>query len=138
MSMAKSKKEALNKEDPDFEIKFLEGVLKVSPNFTEALVNLGDLYTKQGFYEKGLSVDLKLAMLKPEDPIVLYNLACSYSLIQDVEKSLKVMKAAVQKGYSDLGYLEQDADLINLRQFSAFKSFLAEIKTKTKTSLLKE
>ena len=136
--MAKNKKEAPSREDPDFEIQFLEGVLKASPNFVEALVNLGDLYTKQGFYEKGLSVDLKLAMLKPEDPIVLYNLACSYSLIHDLEKSLKVLKAAIKQGYCDFDHLEQDADLINLRQFPAFKSFLVEIKAKAKAPSLKE
>ena len=136
--MAKSKKEIFPKDDPDFEIRFFEGVLAKSPNFIEALVNLGDLYTKKGFYEKGLSVDLKLATMKPEDPFVLYNLACSYSLINDLEKSLKVMKAAVKQGYSDFDHLEQDGDLLNLRQFPAFKSFFADIKTKGKAPSLKK
>lgn len=132
--MAKSKKEIVSKDDPEFEICFLEGVLKRSPNFFEALVSLGDLYTKQKLYEKGLSVDLKLAMLKPEDPVVLYNLACSYSLINDLEKSLRVLKAAVQKGYSDFDYLMEDVDLLNLRQFQGFKDFFAEARTKAPSS----
>lgn len=132
--MAKSKKEIVPKDDPEFEIRFLEGVLKRSPKFFEALVSLGDLYTKQKLYEKGLSVDLKLAMLKPEDPVVLYNLACSYSLINDLEKSLRVLKVAVQKGYSDLDYLMEDADLLNLRQFQGFKDFFAETRAKTPSS----
>lgn len=130
--MSKSKKERMPKDDPDFEIRFFEGVLKKSPNFAEALINLGELYTKRGFYEKGLAVDLRLTMLKPDDPVVLYNLACSYSLIKDLDRAFRVMKAAVQKGYSDFEYLEQDADLVNLRQMPAFKDFFVEAKGKNK------
>ncbi len=130
--MSKSKKESTLKDDSDFEIRFLEGVLKTSPNFAEALINLGELYTQKGFYEKGLAVDLRLTMLRPDDPVVLYNLACSYSLIKDLDRAFRVMKAAVQKGYSDFDYLEQDTDLVNLRQLPAFKDFFAEARGKKK------
>lgn len=128
--MARNKKRDDSSEDLDFEIQFLEGVIKTSPDFIEALINLGDLYTKKGFFEKGLNVDQKLFKLRPEDPIVLYNLACSYSLVNDVEKSFEAIKAAIKKGYSDIDYLEQDSDLANLKNFPLFEDFLAKMKTK--------
>ena len=40
-----------NKEDLDFEIKFCEGLIAKKPDFVEALVLLGDLYTKKGMYK---------------------------------------------------------------------------------------
>ncbi|MCX5680991.1 MAG: hypothetical protein NT079_01700 [Candidatus Omnitrophica bacterium] len=136
--MGRNKKSDQVKEGVEFEIQFLEGVLRTSPNFIEALINLGDLYTKNGSYEKGLLVDLKLAALRPDDSMILYNLACSYSLVHDLEKSFEVMKSAIHKGYLDFDYLEKDDDLINLRQFPAFNSFFADTKTKTKAPSLKK
>jgi tetratricopeptide (TPR) repeat protein len=115
-------------EDLDFEIQFLEGVLRNSPHFIEALINLGELYTKRGLYLKGLEVDLKLSQLRPDDSTVFYNLACSYSLVDDLEKAFASIKAAIEKGYGDFQHLEQDDDLSKLRQFPPFEDFFAQLK----------
>ena len=114
-------------DDIDFEIRFIEGVLKENPNFVEGLTILGDLYTKKGLYEKGLEVDEKLARLCPDDSLVHYNLACSYSLVQNIEKSLETIKRAVALGYSDFDYLKADHDLVNLRQDSRFQEFFLKL-----------
>ena len=45
-------------ENLDFEISFYEKLIKENSNFTDALVALGDAYTKKGLYEKGLDVDI--------------------------------------------------------------------------------
>ena len=108
--MAKARSES----DPQFEIPFYENILKDSPNFVEALMAVGDLYTKEGFYQKGLGVDEKLARLRPEDPVIQYNLACSHSLMNDVPKARKAMSSAFALGYDDLVHLEKDPDLLNL------------------------
>ena len=66
--------------DLDFEISFLEGVLKHRPNYIDALAPLAEAYTRRGFFEKGLEIDKRLAFLCQDDPVVHYNLACSYVL----------------------------------------------------------
>ena len=53
-----------NSEDLDFEIQFYQNVLKRKPDFIQALMVLGDLYTKKSLCKEGLAVDLKLAQLK--------------------------------------------------------------------------
>ena len=118
----------LSSEDADFEIKLLRGILKRAPNFFEALVLLGDLYTKVGRYEEGLAVDLRLQRLRSEDPFVLYNLACSYSLLNQIQKSLVVIQQAILCGYDDFKHLEKDPDLANLRQDSRFKAYYESLK----------
>ncbi len=125
------KKETNKQDDLDFEIRFIESVLQKNPLFLEALIALGDLYTKRGFHEKGLEIDQKLLRLKPQDPIVLYNLACSYSLVNEIEKSLQTIKSAIEFGYSDFRYLGQDNDLENLRRDSRFQEFLSTLKKET-------
>jgi len=120
----------LNKDDVAFEITFYNGLIRKNPNFIEALVALGDLYTKAGMYKEGLSVDEKLVQLKPDDPIVLYNLACSYSLLKDIDKAFRAFKKAINCGYFDFEHLEQDDDLSNLRKDRRFQQYLARIKEK--------
>jgi len=122
------KKANNKKKNEQFEIQFFEGVLEKSPNFVEALIALGDLYTKHGFYEKGLYVDQKLVQLKPDDPIVLYNLACSYSLLGNLEKAFCVIQIAVARGYDEFDFMQKDSDLEKLREYLPFKDFLDQLK----------
>ncbi len=127
-NMMKPKKNRKNKSD-QFEIQFLEGVIDKSPRFIEALIALGDLYTKNGMFEQGLAIDRKLASLRPEDPFILYNLACSYSLLNEVNKSFSVIQLAIRLGYDDFNFLRTDRDLDNLRLHPSYKSLLIQKST---------
>ncbi len=109
----------------DFEIGFFEGILEGYPDYLEVLELLADSYTQVGNYQKGLAADLKLAKVKPNDPTVLYNLACSYSLVGDIDQALWTLSGAIQAGYRDFNYLARDPDLINARRDPRFQQFLA-------------
>ena len=115
-------------DDHDFQIEFYEGVLRKNPNFVEALSALGDLYTAAGFFQKGLEIDERLIQLRPEDPIVLYNLACSYSLLHRMDEALKTIQFAIEFGYHDFEHLEEDEDLANLRNDQRFQDFYNSLK----------
>ena len=126
----KTKQSGKAEGDLDFQISFYEGILAKSPEFVEALMVLGDLYAQRQWYDKSLKVDKRLNRIRPMDPIVLYNLACSYSLSRDLDLSLESIKEAIKYGYSDLEFLEHDRDLENLRNDSRFKQFYSGIKKK--------
>jgi len=125
------KRKTKKQDDIDFEIRFMESLLEKIPGFTEALVVLGDLYTKKGLFQEGLAVDERLSCLRPHDPIVLYNLACSYSLIGDIDRSFSTIKKAIESGYDDFGYLKIDGDLSNLRQDARFREYFSNLRKKT-------
>jgi len=112
----------------DFEIKFYEDLLKNRPDFTNVLISLGDAYTRKGFYQEGLAIDMKLAVLKPDDPIVHYNLACSLSLVGKSKESLEELKRAILLGYDDFSYILEDKDLEDVRQLPEFENFFAKLK----------
>lgn len=114
----------------EFEIKFYERVLKESPDFIEALIALGDLYTKAGFYEQGLAVDLKLSQLRPDDPIIFYNLTCSQSLLNKIDEAFMSLSKAINLGYKDWSFMSRDTDLENLRRDSRFAEFLDKAQDK--------
>ena len=125
-----SKKQLPGQNDIEFEIQFIEGVLKYVPDFIQALMALGDLYTKKGLYQKGLDIDLKLSRLRADDPYVLYNLACSYSLLNNIDEAFSTLKSAVNHGYDHFEYLQYDHDLANLRQDSRYQEFIAALTQK--------
>ena len=118
-------------EDLDFEISFYEGLLKKNPEFVNALVALGDAYTKKGRYKEGLKIDKRLARLKPKDPIVQYNLACSYSLLKIADLSLKALKKAIDLGYRDFAFIDKDPDLEFIKEDPRYRKLLSEYTKKT-------
>ena len=126
--MDKKTKVNRNYQRKSFEVKFYESLLKERPDFVEVLISLGDIYTKKGFYREGLAVDKKLASLRPEDPIIHYNFACSLSLSGQVKEALQELKRAVLLGYDEFDYISADPDLKNLRKLPESHIFLDKLK----------
>ena len=119
--------------DLDVKIQFMEGLVRRDGKFTDALQILGDHYTQRGSFEEGLSVDEKLARLEPENPLVFYNLACSYSLTDQMERAAAALGRAINFGYRDFKWLAKDPDLRKLRKHALYKTIKDKIK-KLKTS----
>jgi tetratricopeptide (TPR) repeat protein len=121
-------------EDLDFEIAFYEGILEHLPDSTDVLMALGNDYTQRGLFEKGLGVDKRLCELRQRDPIIHYNLACSYSLLGRIDESIQALEQAIAFGYVDLRYVQQDPDLENLRRDPRYVALLEGAVSKKLTS----
>jgi tetratricopeptide (TPR) repeat protein len=115
--------------DLDIEIGFLEGVIKRDPHYLQALQVLGDDYTQRGRLQEGLQVDELLAQLKPDDCLVHYNLACSYSLTNRPELAVQALERAFHFGYRDFKWLAEDPDLQNLREHPLYRRIRARIRS---------
>src|SRR5262245_9716424 len=87
--------------DLDIEIGFLEGIVHRDPAYIDALQLLGDDYTKRGKYVSGLQIDLRLSGLRPRDPLVFYNLACSLCLTSNFKEAVDALEQAINLGYRD-------------------------------------
>ena len=116
------------KRDLDIEIGFLEGVVDRDPWFVDALQLLGDDYTKRGKYLAGLRVDQKLACLRPRDPLVFYNLACSLCLTKRFQEAADALEQAINLGYRDFRWLAEDPDLRELRKQSVYRRIRAKLR----------
>jgi len=121
------------KRDLDCEISFLEGLTKRDPQYVEALQLLGDNYTKRNRYQDGLTVDEHLADLLPEDSMVFYNLACSYSLTDRIDESITALNKAVHLGYDDSQWMDIDPDLNNVRTDPRYKGIRRQLEIKLST-----
>jgi tetratricopeptide (TPR) repeat protein len=104
----------------DVQIGFIEGLVRRDPGYVDALQLLGDNYTRRGRYAEGLEVDERLARLEPRNPLVLYNLACSYSLTDQFERGIETLKKAIEYGYRDFTWLRRDPDMSKLRKHALY------------------
>lgn len=127
-SSARKKMKRRESKDLDVKIEFMEGIVRRDPEYIEALQLLGDHYTQRGKFEQGLKVDERLSHLEPRNPLVFYNLACSYSLIGQVDLAATALENALTLGYRDFKWLAKDPDLKTLRKAPVFRSIEAKIR----------
>ncbi|HZM02735.1 MAG TPA: hypothetical protein VFC44_06900 [Candidatus Saccharimonadales bacterium] len=114
--------------DLDLEILFLSGVVRRDPTYVEALQILGDDYTRRGRFPEGLKVDELLCKLRPDDSLVYYNLACSYSLTDQFDLAAQALESSLNLGYRDFKWMAQDPDLKNLREHAEYKKIRMKVR----------
>lgn len=114
--------------DPEFEIRFFESVLRRDSNYANVVELLGGLYTRQGRIADGLKMDRKLVKLQPGNATARYNLACSLALSKRKSDALRELRQAVQLGYRDFDWMQQDPDLEALKHHPEFQALLQTLK----------
>jgi len=127
-SSNKKKLTSAEQRDLDTKIQFIEGLVRRDPDYVDALQILGDHYTQRGRFTEGLHVDERLAHLEPQNPLVFYNLACSYSLTDEFDRALFALDQAIRLGYRDFKWLVKDPDLKKLRAQPAFRELKEKIR----------
>jgi tetratricopeptide (TPR) repeat protein len=126
--MVRKKLTRQEQKELDIEIGFMEGVIHRDPAYIEALQILGDDYTRRGRFIEGLTVDQRLAELRPREPLVYYNLACSFSLTKQFERGIDALERALTLGYRDFKWMAKDPDLANLRKHPLYKNIRGRIR----------
>ena len=111
----------------EFQIKLYETAVSLGRDTIELLAELAELYTRTGEYEKGLSLDKTLVQREPDNPIFLYNLACSLSLVNQIDKAYMTLDQALNLGFNDIKLLLEDRDLKNLHKDPRWSDLLKRI-----------
>ncbi|MCX7934656.1 MAG: hypothetical protein N3A66_05280 [Planctomycetota bacterium] len=117
-----------------FLVGFCREILQRRPCQLEALICAADALTALGYYEAGLRLDIKLRQLRPADPAVAYNLACSLALTGQSEAALAILAEAVRLGYDDIEHMCEDPDLASLRELSGFRELVRAAKRRAAVS----
>ncbi len=85
-----------------------------------ALIEFGERERVLEWASRALAID-------PEDPAILYNVACSYSLAGKVEEAIDCLEKALKTGMAHKEWIEYDADLDSLRSHPRFQALLAQM-----------
>jgi len=62
--------------------------------------------------------------IDPDDPQLLYNVACTYSVLGRTEEALTSLEQALDKGYGHKDWLLHDPDFDSLRETPRFKAIV--------------
>jgi len=114
----------------DFELDFYARVLASAPDFHEVLRAQASNMTIKGRLQDGLAVDRRLVALRPTDPTAHYNLACRYALLKQPDLAIVTLRKAVELGYRDFRYMQEDHDLDSIRKDPRFRQLLREFGTR--------
>jgi serine/threonine protein kinase/Tfp pilus assembly protein PilF len=58
----------------------------------------------------------------PDDPMLLYNVACNYAQLGRTDDALTALEQAVDRGYGDKAWMEHDSDLDSLRETTRYQN----------------
>jgi tetratricopeptide (TPR) repeat protein len=110
----------------DFELDFYGKLIAARPDFAEVLRAQACNLTQKGRLQDGLAVDEKLVAVRPTDPTAHYNLACRYALLKQRDKAITALRKAVELGYRDFAFMQEDHDLDSIRKDPRFRKLIKE------------
>jgi Flp pilus assembly protein TadD len=85
-----------------------------------SLSALGETDKARDWNRRALAMD-------PDDPSVLYNIACAFAVEGQKQEAISTLKRAIDNGFGHWSWIEHDTDLDSLR---AEPDFLAMLATK--------
>ena len=104
-----------------------EAHLKLMPDDARALYMGANGLVALGDVAKGLEWATRAVGMGPDDPMLLYNVACIFSLANRVDEALGYIEAAVANGMRLRGWLEHDSNLDNIRNTPRFQAVMAKL-----------
>ncbi len=109
----------------------MEERLKLEPDDVRALymganglIGLGE--TERALEWAGLALEME-----PDEPMVLYNIACIDSMAGRLEESLDLLERAVRTGLGQLGWFRNDTNLDPLRAHPRFIALISELESRS-------
>ncbi len=100
--------------DSAFELQFWKTVYQKNRRDAVVLEALANAYAKAGRFDDSIKLDRRHVRLDPFNPAAHYNLACSLALKKRRKAALQSLRNALELGYDDFSWMQQDPDLKSL------------------------
>ena len=112
-------------------VAIFEKHLKKMPEDARVRVLLANSYAQNGRYEDATrEADMAMA-LRPDDTMILYNLACVFCLMNNAKDAIIALKKARDAGYHATAWARQDPDLALLHGEPEFESLFSSPEAST-------
>lgn len=103
--------------------------LKLNPDDIRALYMGANGLVALGNRQKGLDWAGRAMRLEPVEPMVLYNLACIYSLAEEYDQAVDCLENAIRNGFTYGEWLDHDSNLDPVRKYPRFQALLHSLRT---------
>ena len=104
-----------------------EETLKIHPDDTRARYMGANALLVLGDRERSLEWARAAVAQEPDEPMVLYNVGCIFSLAGEPEMAINLLERAVERGLTHRGWFEHDSNLDPLRRNPRFKALLERL-----------
>src|SRR3990170_758772 len=108
-------------------LRIVEKHLELNPDDVRALYLGAGALCQLGQRERSAQWARQALATDPDDPGVLYNVACVYALLGLPEDCVDCLQKSVAQGYADKDWLLNDADLESVRSHPRFQAFLEKL-----------
>ena len=108
-------------------VKIAEEVLELNPGNVRALYMGANGLVVLGEKKKGLEWLQRALTLEPNDPMLLYNAGCIYSLCEMADEALNCLERSIKTGLTQKSWYENDSNLDILRDMDRFQVMLDSI-----------
>ena len=93
-------------------------------------------FSQLGEPERSLEWAARALAIDPEESSILYNVACTYSLLRRHDQAMDCLEKAVRNGFGHKEWIENDPDFASLRDHPRFRALLQNLSTgRSKSSL---
>jgi TolB-like protein/Flp pilus assembly protein TadD len=101
-------------------LELLPNYLLQNPDDSRARMYYAITLAENGLKEDAIREGGKALELSPGDPMMLYNCACLYSQLGEVDRAVDTLRQAIAGGYENFGWMKHDPDLNALREHPGF------------------
>ena len=105
-------------------VRVAEERLRSAPGDVRALYMGANGLVALGRTDDGLEWASTARFMEPEEPMVLYNVACIHSLAGELDTAMDLLEEAVHKGLMQKAWIENDSNLDPLRDRARFQELL--------------
>jgi TolB-like protein/Flp pilus assembly protein TadD len=98
--------------------------LELNPDNPRALYMGAAALVELGEREKALDWTRRAEAMEPDDPSVLYNIACDYAMLEMPAEGVRALTKAIDHGFGHWKWIEHDTTLNNLRDEPGFAELL--------------
>lgn len=94
--------------------------LKTDSSEARAYIFMATASAWLGERDSAIEAGRKAEQLSPNDPVMMYNLACLYSLLNEADRSVEWLRKSVQHGRRDFEWMKRDPALNNIRNHPGY------------------
>ena len=102
----------------------LDSTIRYAPGDETLLWKAVQLLTEAGRYKKAAAYLETLTGFHPDNPKLLYNLACLYARQNDKRKAVNTLKRAIDRGYNNWSQIKTDKDLKAITETAYYKAII--------------
>ena len=105
-------------------LELLPNYLLQNPDDSRARLIFAGMLAEIGRRDEALREGEKALEQSPGDPVMLYNAACMYVILGEKVRAIGTLRQAIDAGYTNLGWMKNDPDLVPLREEPEFVAML--------------